>query len=149
MSPFDRTRFTRKGFRIIGFVVLLGVALPFAVMWLWNFTLAETVAGVHDADLAVVTAILRETTYPRLHHCYAIRLRFGLRVAFRVNFQQRHIGAGTQGGNGWFGERYCQQSAAGQRAMDLASATDHRPGDLLLGTGGEFDNISIRGGGAG
>jgi len=58
MSPFDRTRFTRKGFRIIGFVVLLGVALPFAVMWLWNFTLAATVTGINPINFWQAAGLL-------------------------------------------------------------------------------------------
>lgn len=58
MSFFDRTRFKRKAFRILGFLTLVGLILPSAVMWLWNLALAPAVEMVNPVNFWQAAGLL-------------------------------------------------------------------------------------------
>ncbi len=58
MSPFYRSRFRNKIFKVLGFLILAGLLLPSAVMWLWNFALAPSVEGLNPVNFWQAAGLL-------------------------------------------------------------------------------------------
>ena len=58
MTFFDRTRFKRKGFRILGFIAIVGLIFPFVVMWLWNLALAPAVENINPVNFWQAAGLL-------------------------------------------------------------------------------------------